>query len=336
MTLLGEAWPVFGWTDDMRSVLADARRHDRTVALATIVALEGSAPRQVGTQMVFDGAQASGHFSSGCIEADIANHAAAVARSGEPALLRYGRNSPWIDIRLVCGAGMEILVERIEPDDPAIARLLDLTAARTCAVYASDGRSRTVASQAGAQSLAFARDPLYLLRPYEPQWRLVVVGGDPTALAIAHLATQAGISTSLIRPDGPIPAPPFECSDYRRGDAIAELEALAPDPWTAIAIAIHEPDIEHGLLLNALRGEAAYVGVLGAAARVPERRERLEQAGVAPSQLARLRAPMGLAGCGKSPWEIAVSVVAEILQTRAAGQLCPAISGEPAQIETLA
>ena len=109
MTLLGEAWPVFGWTDDMRSVLADARRHDRTVALATIVALEGSAPRQVGTQMVFDGAQASGHFSSGCIEADIANHAAAVVRSGEPALLRYGRNSPWIDIRLVCGAGMEPL-----------------------------------------------------------------------------------------------------------------------------------------------------------------------------------------------------------------------------------
>lgn len=333
MKLRGEAWPVFGWTDDMRSVLAHARLHDRTVALATIVALDGSAPREPGTQMVFDGADANGHFSGGCIEADIADHAAVVIRNGEPVVLKYGRNSPWIDIRLACGASMEILVERIEPDDPAIARLLDLTARRIPAIWTSDGRCRTVSSHDGTPRLAFSRAPLCLSMSYEPHWRLVVVGGDPTALAIAQLATQSGIATSLLRPDGPESYPPIECIDYRRGDAVAELEAITPDRWTAVAIAIHEPEIEHRLLLSALRSDAGYVGVLGAAARVPERRGRLEQAGLAPPELERLRAPMGLARCGKSPWEVAVSVVAEILQTRAEGQHRSVTSAEFAQVD---
>lgn len=334
MQLRGEAWPVFGWADDMRPVLAHARQEGRSVALATIVSRDGSAPRQVGTQMVFDGANASGHFSGGCIEADIANHAATVVSSGEPALLVYGRGSPWIDITLTCGAGIEILVERILPDDPGIARLLDLTGERAPAIYSSDGKRRTVTLNDRPSCLAFARDPLRFSVSFEPLWRLVVVGGDPTALAIAHLATQSGIATSLLRPQGPEFPPPFECVDYRRGDAVTELERLAPDRWTAVAIAIHEPEVEHRLLVTSLRCATGYVGVLGAAARVPDRRRRLEQAGLDLSQIARMRAPMGLARCGKSPWEVAVSVIAEILHTRAQGHLGHAISAEPVQIGT--
>lgn len=334
MQLRGEAWPVFGWTDDMRPVLAQARQEGRSVALATIVALDGSAPRQVGTQMVFDGADANGHFSGGCIEADIANHAATVVSSGEPALLVYGRGSPWLDITLTCGAGIEILVERILPDDPGIARLLDLTSERVPAIYSSDGTGRTVTSYDGPSCLAFTRDPLCLSLGIEPPWRLVVVGGDPTALAIAHLATQSGFATSLLRPHGPESPPPFECADYRRGDAVTELETIAPDRWTAVAIAIHEPELEHRLLVTSLQSAVGYVGVLGAAARVPDRRRRLERAGLDPSQLARMRAPMGLARCGKSPWEVAVSVIAEILHTRAQGHTGPVISAELVQIGT--
>lgn len=332
MKLRGGDWPTFGWTDDMRPVLARARQDDCTVALATIVALEGSAPRPPGTQMVFDGAEASGHFSGGCIEADIANHAAQVIRTGEPALLRYGRDSPWFDLRLTCGAGLDILVERIAPDDPGIARLLELGAGRSSASYTSDGRRRATDPHFAEPCLAFARDPLRLTLSHEPPWRLVVVGGDPTALAIAQLATQAGLATTLLRPGGPPAPPPIECSDYRNGDALTWLDEIAPDRWTAVALALHEPEIEHRLLIAALRSEAGYVGALGAAARLAGRRRRLEQAGLSPAQLAHLRAPMGLARCGKAPWEVAVSVVAEILETRAAAQARAIASAESTQI----
>lgn len=320
MNLRDGAWPVFGWTDDMRPVLARARDQGRTVALATIVALEGSAPRLPGTQMVFDGASASGHFSGGCIEADVANHAAQVVRTGEPALLRYGRNSPWIDIRLTCGSGMEILVERIAPDDSGIARLLDLSAKRSPAIYTSDGRHRTVDSFAGEPYLAFAHSSLSLTLTHAPPWRLIVVGRDPTALAIAQLAIHAGLATTLLCPGGPQAPPPISGVDYRGGDALAALEDLAPDLWTAVALALHEPEIEHRLLTASLRSDAGYIGALGAAARLPGRRKRLEQAGLSPHDLVRIHAPMGLARCGKAPWEVAVSVIAEILETRAAAQ----------------
>ena len=320
MKLRDADWPIFGWTDDIRPVLARARRENRTVALATIVALEGSAPRLAGTQMVFGGGEASGHFSGGCIEADIANHAAGVVRTGEAAVLRYGRESPWIDIRLTCGAGMEILVEAIAPDDPGIARLLELASGRSAAIYTSDGRRRAADPYFAEPCLSYVRDPLRLTLSFEPPWRLVVVGGDPTALAIAQLAQQAGLATTLLRPGGPQSPPPVGCSDYRNGDALVTLKGLAPDPWTAVALALHEPDIEHPLLIAALRSEAGYVGVLGAAARLAGRRRQLEQAGLTPSELARLRAPMGVARCGKAPWEVAVSVVAEILEARAVGQ----------------
>lgn len=329
MKLRDEDWPVFGWAGDMRPVLARARDGQRTVALATIVALEGSAPRQPGTQMVFDGAEASGHFSGGCIEADIANHAVEVVRSGMPALLHYGRNGPWIDIRLTCGAGMEILVERIGPDDPGVARLLDLAVARSPAIWTSDGHSRTVDPCNGAPCLTFIRDPLRLALSHDPPWRLAVIGNDPTALAIAQLASQSGIATTLLRPGGPQTPPPIRGIDYLNGDALAALERLAPDPWTAVAIALHEPETEHRLLIASLRSEAGYVGALGAAARVPERLRRLEQDGLSRAQVQRLRAPMGLARCGKSPWEVAVSVVAEILVTRAAERLRSITSSEP-------
>lgn len=326
MNLLGEDWPVFGWSDDMRLALASARRRDRAVALATIVALEGSAPRHVGTQMVLDGAQATGHFSGGCVEADLANHAARVVHGDEPALLTYGANSPWLDIRLVCGSRMQVLVERIAPDDPAIASLLDLAARRIPALFVTDGLYRTATADDGSSRLSFTGQPLRLELPYEPPARMVVVGGDPTALAIARLAAQSGFETILLRPDGPGSPPPFDIAGYRRGAAAAELEAIAPDRWTALAIAIHEPELEHRLLEIALRGEAGYVGVLGAAARVPARRARLEQAGLCAGQVGRLRAPMGLVTCGKSPWEVAVSVMAEVVHLRAERRLDAASS----------
>ena len=333
MGLRGAEWPVFGWADDMRPALAKARREGRTVALATIVALDGSAPRLPGTRMVFDGAQASGHFSGGCVEADIANHAAEVVRGGEPALLAYGRNSPWLDIRLACGSGIEIMVERIAPDDHGIERLLELAARRIPALSVSDGQSRAVAPHDGTPRLAFSRDPLRLTQSHEPPWRLVVVGGDPTALAIAQLATQTGFETILVRHDGPASPPPLDLADYRRGDAMLELEAIALDRWTALAIASHEPELEHGLLAAALRGEAAYVGVQGAGSRVPQRRARLRQSGLSGSAIARLRAPMGLAHCGKAPWEVAVSVMADILRTREATRGAVVSSEAPAAVE---
>ena len=74
----GADWPVFGWNDDIRPALAEAREAGRGAVLATLYKVEGSAPRGAGAQMLFAGTEASGYFSGDCIEGDVARHAAEV------------------------------------------------------------------------------------------------------------------------------------------------------------------------------------------------------------------------------------------------------------------
>jgi xanthine dehydrogenase accessory factor len=304
-------WPLFGWIDDVRPALAAAAGRGEAVALATIRGVSSSSPRPPGSQMLFVGDEAAGYFSGGCVESDVAIHARASLDDGEPRLLRYGVGSPWIDIRLVCGGSMEILVERLDPAEPAVQRLLDGWHQRTPLLYKSDGRSRSVSEAGGDLPFAAAGDGGFQKR-YDPQRRLIVVGSDPTALAIAQLGSQAGMETALVRPNGPGGCP-LTGVRYLRTQVDEALASFRPDRWTAVAVATHDTEQDHAGLVAALVSDAYYVGVLGARSRLEERKALLRKDGFDAEQIARLRAPIGIAGCGKAPWEIAVSVVAEIL-----------------------
>lgn len=306
-------WPLFGWVADVRPALAEAVAAGRPTTLATLYAVEGSAPRAPGAQMLFDEDRAVGFFSGGCIEADVALHAAETLADSEPRRLVYGRGSPFWDIRLVCGGRIEILLERLAPDDPAVRLLLQARQDRRPVTWLSDGRSRSVVPE--LEPFAFRPDPFRLALPCPPAWRLAVVGGDPTALAIADLGLRAGLEVALLRPNGPASPPPLAGVDYRRGPAGEALAALKPDAWTAVAVATHELEADEEALLAALASPAGYVGVLGSAGRLPERLARLRARGVPDAALSRLHAPIGLPLGGKSAWTVAVSVIGEILQT---------------------
>jgi xanthine dehydrogenase accessory factor len=95
------------------------------------------------------------------------------------------------------------------------------------------------------------------------------------------------------------------------GDALAQI---GPDPWTAVAIATHDIDIDHDALCAVLPSAAGYVGALGSRRRLPERVARLRESGLSEAHIGRLHAPIGLRIGARSPWEVAVSVVAEVIQ----------------------
>jgi xanthine dehydrogenase accessory factor len=304
-------WPLHGLAEDMRPALAQALARG-PAALATIVALGDGGPRPVGAQMVFGEGLRAGFLSGGCIEADVEDHARASLADAAPRRLVYGEGSPWPDIRLLCGARIEILVERLVPDDPAARALLALAAARTPATWTSDGRRRAC----GPAADAAAPWPGAFVRRFDPAPRLVVFGGDPTALAVAGLGAQSGFETTLVRPKGPVAPPPWPGVAYRRDAPAAALEAIGLDPWTAVAVCGHDLDVDHAALLAALPSAAPYVGLLGARRRLAERLERLRADGVGESDLAKLRAPIGLDLGGKAPFEVAVAVIGEIMASR--------------------
>ena len=300
-------WPMFGLADDPRPALSVARDFGETAVMATIVSLDGGGPRPVGTQMVIAGAAMSGFLSGGCLEADVVQHARAVLETGAPRRLVYGRGSPWPDIRLLCGARIEVLVEALPLDDPEVGVLLDRMEARSPAAWRSDGRRRTIDGSEW--------DAVYSKR-FDPRPRLVVLGADPTALAIAALGVQSGCETILIRPRGPSAPPPITGVIYRREEPSEAFASIGLDPWTAVAVATHDTLIDHEALVAALPSPAFYVGALGARRRLDERLLALRRSGIVETDLTRLHAPIGLDIGGKAPWEVAVAVLAEIIALR--------------------
>ena len=309
-------WPLFGMTGDVRPTLRQVREAGLACTLATLIAVEGGGPRPVGTQMVFaakpgkEGGLVAGYFSGGCVESDVADHAAACLADGEPRTLVYGDGSPWPDIQLLCGARIEIFLERLAADDAALAELLAAYADRRSVVWVSDGYSRDCAEHLSPGPKAV------VVRHHEPRPRLIVVGGDPTALAIAQLGAQSEFETTLVRPKGPPDGPPIPGVGYSRAEPLDAFTAIGVDEWTAIAIATHDLETDRAALRAALPSAASYVGLLGARRRIADRLVPLVAEGARQQDFAKLRAPIGLDIGGKAPWEVAISVVGEIMAIR--------------------
>ena len=330
-------WPEFGLEDDVRPTLQAVMQAGDPAVLVTLYAADGGSPRGIGTQMLFGAGQVTGYLSGGCVEADVALHADQVMASGEPMRLVYGRGGP-ADVRLPCGGRIEALVERLEARDPAALRLLDLARVRQPALWVSDGSFHAclgpgedganlpaalqaavrLAGQGGISGTV--AEPFALFRRFDPERRLIVMGADPPALAMAALGAQIGFDTSFVRPRGPTSPPPLKGVRYLRSDPAAALAEVGLDAWTSVAVATHDMDLDEEALLAALRSDAGYVGVLGSKRRLAERLARLSAAGLSEAEIDRLHAPIGLPLAGKSPWEIAVAVVGEIVQVLRAAE----------------
>lgn len=305
-------WRLAAPVEDIREALVTLPALPQRFAIATLVEVDGSAPRDVGAQMLITQDVHWGFLSGGCIEDDVARHGLNVLAAGAPRLLRYGAGSPWIDIKLACGSGISVLVEPVAADEPAVAALIAGWHARHPVLWSSDGTARH--AEAAGEAPADRWDGVHYTRHFPPPLRLIVIGEDGAALTTIALARELGWQVALITPGGP-ETPPMEGLAYHRRAPEDALTALAPDPWTAIAVLSHDREDDERGLAAALRSDAFYVGAVGARVRLEARITRLRGHGVSEAQIARLHAPIGLDGFGKAPREVALSLVAEVAQT---------------------
>ena len=154
---------------------------------------------------------------------------------------------------------------------------------------------------------------------YAPPPRLLVYGAVDTAEALCRAAKLLGWTTivadararfatreRLPSPDEIVVAWPEE--------ALAQLQ---PDIGTAVVVLTHDDKFDLPALQAALSTEAFYVGALGSRRNQERRRERLLEAGVAAADIDRIAGPCGLDLGAESPAETALSILAEILASRA-------------------
>ena len=152
---------------------------------------------------------------------------------------------------------------------------------------------------------------------FNPPMRMAVVGAVHIAQALAPMAVLAGFAVTVIDPRGAFATsqrfPGVELTHDWPDDALARFR---PDRRTAIVTLTHDPKIDDPALVAALKSDAFYIGALGSKRTHAKRLERLKEEGVGERAFARIHGPIGLALGGRAPAEIAIAILAQIVQVR--------------------
>ncbi|HUM94596.1 MAG TPA: XdhC family protein [Candidatus Competibacter sp.] len=289
----------------------------RRVALVTVVATWGSAPRPVGAVLALaDDGQFSGSVSGGCVEDDLA----ARRRARFPTTcktVKYGVTAEEARrFGLPCGGTLHLLVEPlagVEALRPALAALErgELLARR---VRLADG---AVNFHPTTPNAVPTFDSEALTQIFGPRWRLLLIGAGQISAYLAAMAQTLDYRVLVCDPRAEyVREWTASGAELLPGMPDDVVRTIAPDRHTAIVALTHDPRLDDMALMEALKTDAFYVGALGSATTTARRRERLVQLEVTPEELRRLRGPVGLPIGSRTPPEIAISVLAELTALR--------------------
>ena len=312
--------------DDIPAIALDWHRAGQGAVLATVVETWGSAPRPAGSQLAVSGVgEIEGSVSGGCVEGAVAAEAEAALANGASRLVSYGvSDDNAFAAGLACGGSIRVLVEPVGAGipEPLLAALVAARAARApvaCVVDTKNWQRRLAGPEEypdrfRADRSGLESDGNTFIAIHNPPARLVIVGAVQIAQALVAMARLAGFDPAVIDPRGAFAAAHrFPGEDIREAYPDEVLPDLGLDARTAVVMLSHDPKIDDPGLEAALGTDVFYIGALGSTRTHAKRVERLTARGWTPDQIARIHAPVGLDIGARSPAEIAVAILAELI-----------------------
>jgi xanthine dehydrogenase accessory factor len=293
--------------------------------LATVIETWGSSPRPVGSLFACNATgEIAGSLSGGCVEDDLLEKlTSGQLASRQPQFFRYGITAEETEkFGLPCGGSLHITIEPLQPEAATLdhfAALLARVKARKWTERRVDLGSgqRSLESQTTFRPLRWDAERQSLSHTYGPRHQLFIIGAGMVSKYLAELAQKLDYQVTVCDPR-PHLLEQFGVEGVRLindmpDDAVREHAA---DPSSAIVALTHDPRIDDMGLMEALGTDAFYVGAMGSTRTSASRRERLRALDVDEAALARLHAPVGLPIGSKTPPEIAVAIMAEIIAVR--------------------
>ncbi len=309
-----------------------------SIAMATVIETWGSSPRPCGSQLVV---AANGRFegsvSGGCIEGAVVTEALDVIGDGASRCLEFGVSDAqaW-EVGLACGGRMKVHIRAVSRDDclkpllagDAVALVTRLRDDRWCLVYTDRvqgewgldaqtlGDVRRLITEDRSALFETGDGPVFA-HVVNPPLRMIVVGAVHIAQTLVPMAGLVGFRVVVIDPrrafasDARLPR-----AEIRTGWPDEELRELGPDARTAVVVLTHDPKLDDPALDAALKSPAYYVGALGSRRTHARRLERLKTLGFSADALDRIHSPVGLDIGGRSPEEIALSILGEAVACR--------------------
>ena len=321
------------------------------IALATVVQVRRSAPRPPGARLcVTRSGRMSGSVSGGCVESDVFERAMLVLDSRKPEVVNYGiADELGFEVGLSCGGSIDVLIEPLVFDDEwdALRRCVERQQPVAYAVGLAPapliGRKLTrpiegqpVGSISPSLDSQIAEEGDQLLQTggtkvvtlpwqgeeaqvfvevFRPSPSLLIVGATHTAISLCRLATEVGLQVTVIDARSAL-ATPERFPDAKRIIHAWPEEALAQvplDSYSSLVVLTHDPKFDVPALACALGSQARYIGAQGSRVTHEGRKQQLREQGFRDADMARIRSPIGLDIGSRTPAELAVSILAEVL-----------------------
>jgi xanthine dehydrogenase accessory factor len=304
--------PLVHLFETVRQWLGDGRQ----CCLCTVVETYGSSPRPAGSLFAFnDAGQRVGSLSGGCVEDELLDTFDwSLAR---PAIRAFGVTAEENErLGLPCGGTMRVLLEKTAL--PAAEAMLELLQQRK-------GIAREIDLHAGVVSVTETDAPPSVSCNEEcvrhvlsPRQQLLLIGAGELSRAVSSLALTLEFDIHVCDP-----RPEFIAAWDIEGVTVHQampddvIKSLDLGKNAVVLALTHDPRIDDMGLMEALLRPLFYTGALGSMRTSEKRRARLVQLGMTQSQIARLHAPVGLSISAKTPAEIAVAIMADLISRRA-------------------
>ena len=304
--------------------LLDRRRAGKKALLATVVRTWGSSPRPVGSIMALcqDGSVV-GSVSGGCIEDDLIRNFSGLRdfpldQQSAPQFLKYGITADEAHrFGLPCGGTLEILLEFNVAIEPLTQLISELSNGKLITRH-TDLKTGVVTLKVVGKPEALLINDTQLSNTFGPEYRMLIIGAGQLSEYLATMALFNGFSVTVCDPReeyrGNWKVAGVTLSSQMPDDLVQEMKL---DSRSCVVALTHDPKLDDLALLDALQTKAFYVGAIGSRRNSEARRQRMiEHFGHTEESIAKLKGPVGIYIGSKTPPEVAVSVMAEILAVK--------------------
>ena len=296
----------------------DWREQGHAVWLVTVLETWGSAPRPPGALLAMrDDGLVVGSVSGGCVEDDLIDRVRKGERVATPSLVSYGvSKEEAARFGLPCGGNLRLVQEPLGQTG-WIGEVLERSARHELVARVLDLASGSVRVEPAHRGETFSFDGKTMRALYGPRWRMLVIGAGQLSRALAQMALGLDFEVIVCDPreeyhlTWDVPGTTF--STAMPDDLALEIQL---DPHTAVVAVTHDPKLDDLALLEALKSPAFYIGALGSRSNTAKRKERLALFDLSSAEIERLHGPIGLDIGSRTPAEIAVSILAEIVAVK--------------------
>jgi xanthine dehydrogenase accessory factor len=294
------------------------RAAGHAVWLVTVIETWGSAPRPPGALLAMrDDGLVVGSVSGGCVEDDLIDRVRNGERVAMPSLITYGvTKEEAARFGLPCGGNLRLVQEPLGATS-WVDEVLERTARHELVARVVDLATGTVRVESARRGEAFGFDGKTMRALYGPRWRMLVIGAGQLSRALAQMALGLDFEVIVCDPreeyhlTWDVPGTTF--STAMPDDLAIELQL---DPHTAVVAVTHDPKLDDLVLLEALKSPAFYIGALGSRSNTAKRKDRLAMFDLSEAEIDRLHGPIGLDIGSRTPAEIAVSILAEVVAVK--------------------